>query len=264
MNNILYTGRSALSALQKKIDTVTNNIANMNTTGYKRLDQNFQELLRNEIGQLGTPMTEELERKAPTIGSGVKVGDTYRIFEQGILTPSGNPLEVAIEGNGFFGFEDENGDLILSRIGAFSVNEDGELIDRNGYRVTIDDDEDLTDYKIDSIIIDSTGEMFAENEDGEMESVGKIILYDIYNKERLLDAGEGYYRVPDDVELLESTNRSDAEFFGTVNQGFSEMSNVEAGKEMINLMILERAYQLNARTLDAADKMWQMANNLRR
>ena len=263
MNSILYTGQSGLDALQKRIETISNNIANMNTAGYKRVDQSFQELLRNEIGELGTPLTEELEAKNPTIGSGVKVSDPYRVYDQGTLSPSSNSLELAINGNGFFGFENGD-DMIFSRAANLSINEDGELVDSNGKIISIDGGKDLTKYDRDSIIIDTTGEIFATDEDGELDGVGKIILYDVENKEVLTDAGSGYYKALESEEILESDNKSDSEHFGAIKQGYSEMSNVEIGVEMIDLMILERAYQLNAKSLEAADEMWKMVNNIKR
>ncbi len=260
MNGILYTGRSGLDALQKRIETISNNIANMNTAGYKKVDQSFQELLKNKIGELGTPLTEELEAEDPAIGGGVRVTEPYRVFDQGTLSPSSNPLELAIDGNGFFGFE--NGDEILfSRAANLSVNEEGELVDSNGRNISVEDEEDLNDYDKSSVIINKMGEIFAEDEDGELESVGKIILYDVENRENLKDAGAGYYRVAEGEELLDSED--EPELFGTINQGYLEMSNVAIEKEMIDLMILERAYQLNARSLEAADEMWKMTNNIR-
>lgn len=263
MNNILNVARSGLDALQKRIDTISNNIANTSTKGYKRLDQDFQELLRNEIGDLGTPLTTELEAKNPTMGSGVKVSEAHRIFEQGSLSPSSNPLEAAIQGNGFFGMEDENGNLLLSRVGEFSINKEGELIDGNGKIVSVEDAEDLQDYNLESIVINQTGEMYVL-EDNELENVGRIVLYDVKNKESLMDAESGYFRVPDDVEILESIDSNTEEHFGAIKQGYTETSNVQLGEEMIGLMVYERAYQLNAKSLKAADEMWQQTNNLRR
>ncbi len=260
MNSILYTGRSGLDALQKRIETISNNIANMNTSGYKKVDQNFQELLRNKIGELGTPLTDELEAEEPTIGAGVRVSEPYRIFDQGTLSPSSNPLELAIEGNGFFGYRSGN-NMLFSRVANLSVNEDGEIVDSNGRTISIEDEENLNNYDKSSIIINKMGEIFAEDEDGDLENVGKIILYDVDNKENLQDAGSGYYRIPEGEEILDSDD--DPEYFGTINQGYSEMSNVEMAKEMIDMMILQRAYQLNARSLEAADEMWRMTNNIR-
>ncbi len=263
MNSILYTGQSGLNALQKRIETISGNIANMNTAGYKRVDQSFQELMRNEIGELGTPLTEALEAKNPTIGSGAKVSDPYRIFDQGTLSPSSNPLELAINGNGFFGYENGN-TMLFSRAANLSVNEEGELVDSNGKTILVDKGKDLTKYDGESISINTEGTIFAADEEGELEDVGRIILYDVDNKGALTDAGGGYYRASDGVEVLESDDRNGSEYFGIIKQGHSEMSNVDIGMEMIDLMILERAYQLNAKSLEAADKMWQMANNLKR
>lgn len=264
MNNILNIGKSGLDAFQKRIDTISNNIANVGTIGYKRLDQTFEELLRNEIGELGTPLTDEIEAKNPRMGTGSKAGTVFRVFEQGVLAPSSNPLEIAIEGQGFFGMRDGADELILSRIGNFSVSNQGELVDHNGYRVETEDLDDLTDYDVNGIEINETGEIFAINEDGEKESVGKVILFGTLNREDLIDAGSGYYRITENAEMKESTDNNSEEYFGIVRQGYQEMSNVDIGKELVDLMIAQRAYQFNSKSVQAANEMWQMTNNLKR
>lgn len=264
MHSVLYTGKSGLDAFQKKIETISNNIANTNTLGYKRLDQSFQELLRNEIGELGTPLSEELDKNNPTIGSGAKAGNVYRVYEQGILTPSSNPLELAIDGNGFFGIKDSNGQLLLSRTGNFSINEKGKLVDQNGNLVEVKKGKDLSDYSQDTIKINSQGEIVATDEDGEIDEIGQVICYDVLNKNMLYDAGNGYFKAKDEGELIDSTQKSKDNNFGSIHQGYAEMSNVDIGKELVDLMVAQRAYQFNSKSIQAADDMWQMTNNLKR
>lgn len=262
MNVTLYNGKSGMDAFQKKLDAISNNIANAETSGYKKINVTFQELLKDEIGDLGTPLSSELESKDPTMGSGTKTGDPYRSFEQGVLVPSSNPLEVAIEGNGFMGFRDADNNLLLSRVGDISISSKGTLVDSNGNQLAIENPADLSQYSKDKVTIDSNGNITARDAVGNVIDAGKVILYDITNKESLRDIGQGYYMA--DSKLLKSSVSADAQgTFGQLNQGFSEMSNVDMGEELVEMIITQRAYQFNSKSIEAADEMWKMANNLR-
>ncbi|MCG8484354.1 MAG: flagellar hook-basal body complex protein, partial [Clostridia bacterium] len=121
MNGILNIGKNGLQALQNRVEIITNNIVNSNTPGYKKLDQSFQELVRNEVGKLGTPLSDKLDEHIPTIGSGVKSSNTFRIFEQGSLVTTDDSTQLAIDGNGFFAVKNANKDLLLTRSIKFNI-----------------------------------------------------------------------------------------------------------------------------------------------
>lgn len=263
MNVALHNGKSGMNAFQQKMDVISNNIANVQTSGYKELNMTFKELLKDEIGELGTPLSEKLESMNPSMGSGVKAGAVCRDFEQGMMAASSNPIEIAIEGSGLFGFRDAGNNLLLSRVGNLSISRNGKLADQNGNELEIENGIDFSAYKAEQIKIGTTGEITVSDESGGTLNGGRIILYDAVNRNSLRDAGENYFTANRD-ELLQSGVQETEGHFGKILQGFFEMSNVDVGEAMVEMIVANRAYQFNAKSITAADEMWKMANNLTR
>lgn len=263
MNGILNIGKNGLQALQNRVEIITNNIVNSNTPGYKKLDQSFQELIRNEVGKLGTPLSDKLDDHIPTIGSGVKSSKSFRIFEQGSLVNTDDSTQLAIDGNGFFAVKNADKDLLLTRSLKFNVDSKGNLVDQNGYKIQLDDDDDFDDINAADLSIDENGEIYFTDSKGKKKSMGEFILYDAENRDLLVDAGGGYFKIPKKVDTRKSTSRRELDHFGKIRQSSIEMSNVDLGEELVGLIVAQRAYQFSSKSIQAADEMWQITNNIR-
>lgn len=260
MYRALHTSRTGMKAYQDKLDVISNNLANSQTDGYKRIDTDFVGLLKDSIEGHGAALTEK-SMEGLTLGTGVRMNDSFRVFDQGILVQDENPMSLALEGEGFFGLENASGELLLTRNGQFQISQDGKLVNESGYRVALEDEESLEGWASEQIEITSAGELFVIEEDGKKKSMGCLKLYGVLSREILTDAGEGlFYTEEDGLERIDSD-----ESCGTVvKQGFIEKSNVDIGKEMVDMMISQRAYQMNARAVQSTDEMWSLINNMKR
>src|SRR5690554_839872 len=138
MNRILQTGRTGLDSIQKRMDTIAHNIANVQTHGYKSLEVYFGDLVYDQVANRGIPQTPQARQKPVEIGTGSRVKSVMHRFKQGVLQETSNSLDLAIEGEGFFGVESENGVVYLTRNGAFSLDANGNLVDSNGYQLVLD------------------------------------------------------------------------------------------------------------------------------
>lgn len=263
MNGILNIGKNGLQAFQNKVEIISNNIANSSTPGYKKLDQSFQELVRNEVGKLGTPLSEKLDQHIPTIGSGVRSTDPIRVFEQGVLMNAGDTTQLGIDGKGFFAVENANDELMLTRSIKFNIDTKGRLTDQNGYIIKLDDDDDFENYSATDIKVEENGEIVVIDNSGKKKNMGTMMLYDVENREFLEDAGGGYFRISKDADEIESTDKGASDYFGKIRQSTIEMSNVDIGEELVDLIVAQRAYQFNSKSIEAANEMWQITNNLR-
>ena len=261
MNRTLGIGKSGLHAFQRKMDSIANNVANAQTMGYKKTENEFSELLRDKLGTSGTPLSEEMLELDASMGTGVKGDYVIRVFDQGPLVKSSRNLDVAIEGEGFFKVTDENNNSLLTRVGNFQINENGKFIDSNGYVVSVSNQKNLRDYDISTITINSEGSINAVDSKGRIKDVGRILLYDIKDKSELEDIGKGYLRSDDLMPLKNSISDSG---FGSIRQGHNEMSNVDLGEEMVQMIIAQRAYQMNLKSIQSADEMMTMVNNIKR
>lgn len=264
MNRGLYIGKSGMQSFQAKLDLISNNIANSQTSGYKKVNANFQELLRDEIGMLGTPLSEQIEGKNPTIGTGVKLGNAFRNMNQGILTGSTNSLELGMEGEGFFTYQDAAGNVLLSRVANLAVNiNTGSFVDENGNVMQLAGQQDFRGYTKDEIKINTEGQISVPDADGNFIAVSQIISYYVPNKDNLLDSGKGYFMLRDPAAAIASNAAgADPTLFGQMKQGYVEASNVNMADELVDLMITQRGYQLSLKSVQTADEMWSQANNL--
>lgn len=258
----LSIGRTGMDAYQQKLDLISNNLANLQTSGYKKVKSNFDELLRDELSGLGTPLSADIEGRNPTVGTGVKKGESYRVFEQGEINPSTNPMEIALEGPGFFGFRDARGDLFLSRSGNLSVSPMGMLVNEQGYQLDVANTGNLKDYSGEDITIDTLGRITATTKTGTVD-LGKVVVYNVANKNLLQSEGRNYYTLSEGQQYYDNIANGDQREFALVHQGYTERSNANMSEEMIDMIIAQRAYQLNSKSVQTADEMWQTANNLR-
>lgn len=254
----LRTAATGMSAQQLNVEVISNNIANMNTVGFKKQRAEFQDLLYHTLERAGAMAAEgAIVPTGVQIGGGVKAGSVYRITEQGAVTQTGNPYDLAIEGRGFFQVLMPSGETAYTRAGNLSLNADGQLVTEDGYAVqpAINVPGDAT-----AISVSKTGQVQAVRAgQTEAEVVGQIELANFVNEAGLSAIGDN---------LLMETAASGpatvgapgADGFGNLLQGYTEASNVDAVTEITALIVAQRAYEMNSKVISAADEMLQAAN----
>ncbi|HZK34595.1 MAG TPA: flagellar hook-basal body protein [Bacillota bacterium] len=244
MIRILQTGRTSLNAIQTKMDSIANNIANVQTKGYKSQKAEFEDLVYDQIANRGVPQSQEVRESGQRIGIGSRVKSINKDFKQGPLTETSNTYDLAIEGQGFFGIEDGNGGIYLTRDGAFTMDAAGRLADSNGRYLVVNRNippEQWTDMDV---------------------SIDEIIpLFTVTDKQDLVSLGDNLYDIREGTDLYMGGY---GDGLGRIRQGFLEESNVDLTEELVGMLTTQRAYELNTRSITAADELWAMTNNLRR
>jgi flagellar basal-body rod protein FlgG len=261
MYTLLYTNRSAMTAQQNKIDAISNNIANVNTVGYKKINIQFQDLYNNSLERLGYPTSDDAENLY--VGSGIKSTTAQRQFSQGSLHETGLTTDIAIDGRGLFKVYKQDGTSAYTRNGNFKVDATGVLVDNNGYRLSVVDNENNElnynggplNLTGDNFNIDKAGNFYLKNENG-FENVGQVKTYDSVGGNGLISSGESLFVPIEGVNMEEVTDRN-------IHVGYLENANVDIGQEMTDMILTQRAFQLNSTGLKTVDEMWQMINNLR-
>jgi flagellar basal-body rod protein FlgG len=254
MIDALYISATGLRSQQAQIDTISNNVANMQTTGFKKSRVNFAEIAGPATDATGAAQQESK-------GGGSRVMSTLPIFSEGELRQTQNPTDLAITGNGFFEIENAQGEKVYTRSGQFRINSEGNLTSVNGLRLA-QSIQIPPDAK--SVLISSTGEITALlGADTTRTQIGSIELATFASPDALQASGDNNY-VPTDASGAASMGKPGDTGFGTLQQGALEMANVDLIDEMSSLMMAQRAYQLNARVLQASDQILETINNLRR
>jgi flagellar basal-body rod protein FlgG len=262
MMRALNTATTGLISQQLNMDVVANNLANVNTHGFKKARADFQELLYQTLQVAGTQT--ELGTQEPTslqVGLGVRPVATERIFTQGSLESTDNPLDMAVEGDGFFQVVQENGEVAYTRTGVFNRDSLGNVVTPDGLplepAITIPDDTV-------SITISKTGVVSVLTGGSATPSqVGQVQLARFANPAGLNSLGDNLY-APTDASGDAVVGIPGDTSFGTVAQGFLEGSNVNIAEELVNMIVGQRAYEINSKAVQTADEMLQMANNMRR
>jgi flagellar basal-body rod protein FlgG len=249
---------------QSNIDTISNNLANVNTAGYKQQRVDFEDLLYQTIKTAGTPATEDtVVPVGVQMGHGVKVAATQRMFGQGALQNSDNVYDVAIQGEGFFRVQMYDGSYGYTRDGSFKVDSNGRMVTSNGYFMK-PDIAFPEGFLPQSINITQTG-LVQVNMPGRDDpvDVGQIELFRFPNPVGLTAAGENLYKI---TEASGDAIQGQPGYNGmgkTVHK-FLEMSNVSIVREMVNLITAQRAYEFNSRTIQTSDAMLASATQLKR
>ncbi|QQQ18344.1 flagellar basal-body rod protein FlgG [Brevundimonas vitis] len=250
----LRTAASGMAAQQLNVEVISNNIANMNTVGFKRQRAEFQDLLYQNVERMGAQSSSQ-GTVVPTgiqIGAGVKAGSVYRITEQGTPTQTGNRLDLAVDGKGYFQITLPSGELGYTRAGNFSVNGEGTLVTEDGYAIepAITIPQDAVD-----VSISKSGQVQVIT-DGATEPavVGQLEIATFFNEAGLEAIGDNL--------LLETAASGPASVaapgepgFGQLLQGYTEASNVDAVAEISALIIAQRAYEMNSKVISTADEM---------
>ena len=264
----LWTGASGMIGQQANIDTISNNLANVNTHGYKKQRADFEDLIYQTVRMAGTPATEDTVTPVGIqMGHGVKLADTQRVFAQGALQQTEVPTDIAIAGDGFFKIQMYDGSMAYTRNGNFKVDSDGRMVTSNGYWL-IPDLIMPEHFLPESINITKNGLVSVKvpiGVDGAPEEidVGLIELYRFPNPVGLTAVGENLFKVSqasgDPIASLPGY-----EGMGVLEHKFLEMSNVQIVQEMVNLIVAQRAYEFNSRTVQTSDNMLGTATTLKR
>ena len=260
MASALRIAATGMNAQQKNVDVLSNNIANISTTAFKRSEAAFTDLMyRNEIAA-GSVTTAE-GSLAPTgaqIGTGTKLGSTYRVLTQGSVEETSDPLSLAIQGRGYFEITLPNGDTAFTRDGNFGLDEDGNIVTKEGFELepNIAIPEDAT-----NITITPRGVVSATI-DQDVVELGQIDLVTFQNPAGLEALGENLLRETE-VSGAPVITEPDEDGAGTLLQGFIERSNVDPVQEITRLITAQRSYELNSRVISTADEMLSAVNQIR-
>ena len=262
MIRALYTAASGMSAQQQNIDNVAHNLANVNTTGFKKSRIEFEDLVYDQTRVPGAPTSATAE--APIgleTGLGVRVVATARDFARGNLKSSSGPLDLAIEGDGFFQVQMPTGDTGYTRAGSFHLNGEGALVTSEGYQVEPQISIPANATSI-SISKDGIVSVAIPGQSG-AQQVGTLELASFQNSAGLRAMGSNLFLSSTaSGEPQVGAPGSDAR--GSVVQGFTEDSNVSVVEEMVNMILGQRAYEANSKVIKAADEMLAQVNNLAR
>jgi len=258
----LSTAATGMLAQQMNVEVISNNIANMNTTAYKRQRAEFQDLLYQNIERVGAA-TSDNGTVAPSgiqIGVGVKAGGVYRITEQGSLTETGNQFDVAISGRGYFRIQMPDGTDTFTRSGSFQISDQGQLVTTDGFAVA--PGINIPPEAID-VVINNLGQVQAQLA-GQVQfnQVGQLELSNFPNEAGLEALGDNLYReTPASGAALIGVPGQPG--FGVVQQGFLELSNVNPVAEITALISAQRAYEMNSKVITTADEMMNTTSRLR-
>lgn len=258
MNGVFHIGATGLQAQDRALHVVANNITNMNTPGFKRAEMRFAELIGPTLPVVeGGAAAPAAEGGIATFG--VSAAGAERVFLPGEMRPTGNPLDLAISGEGFIELTGPDGQTVLWRGGTLSITEDGFLAGANGFplKAAISVPEGAT-----SITIDAAGEVraIAPGETAPT-SIGRIDLVLVRNMAGLADMEGGVYRAAAETDIVTAEA---GEQGGTFVQGSIELSNVALTDEMVQLMMMQRAYAASAQVVQAGDQLMAIANGLKR
>jgi flagellar basal-body rod protein FlgG len=262
MIRALYSAASGMNAEQLNVDNIANNLANANTTGFKSRRAQFQDLLYQSMIQPGAAAGQQ--STVPTglqLGLGTRAASNEIIFSQGDFSQTNNPLDLVIQGQGFFQIRRATGDLAYTRSGNFHLNRDGQV-------VTIDGD--LLDPPITipqnalSVTIASDGTVsYSQSGQSASQQAGQIQLATFSNPSGLNSIGRNLFQPTDASGDPVVGLPGGQEGLGQLLQGYVEQSNVSVVNEFINLIVSQRAYEANSKVVKAADEMYQQANNIK-
>ncbi len=267
----LWSAASGMIAQQTNVDTIANNLANVNTTGYKTQQNQFKSLLYQDIQARTTSGNMETKPTGAQVGLGVRNAAITSVFKQGNMRDSERDTDFAIEGEGFFAVRGEDGETYYTRNGSFVwainsgsgvtlTNSDGlKVLDTKGQPIELGNN-----YVTNRIQVDARGQICYPDKTGKTVPIGVAIgAFQFNNPTGLTKAGDSLYAVSDasGPALNEATNNQVKK--SRFLQGYLEASNVQVADEMVNLIVAQRAYELNSKAITASDQMMQQANQLR-
>lgn len=268
----LWTGAAGMIAQQTAVDTIANNIANINTTGYKSSQNEFKSLLYQQLQTKTTSANGEQKPIDSQVGLGVRSSSITTIFTQGSFYESNGNADFAIDGSGFFGVKDASGEVYYTRNGSFNFSENGQgglvlcnsqgssVLDSKGEPIVLDES-----VPVSNLNLSGDGELFYMDENGNAVSLDiRIGTWQFNNPAGLEKLSDSLYRVTGaSGEALNEETTANIEKSKIV-KGYLEGSNVQLADEMVNLIVAQRAYEANSKAITTSDTMMEQANQLKR
>lgn len=262
MIKAMRTAASGMLSQQMNVDNIANNLANMNTAGFKKSRLEFQDVLYQNLRQAGS--ASAVGHMVPTglsIGYGTKIVATARQFTEGNLTPTGNPLDLAIAGDGFFQMQHPDGSTVYTRDGSLKLSAEGQIVNSDGYylvpEITIPQDATNISVGTDGVVqVLSFGQ-------SEPTEIGQLELARFVNPAGLSAIGRNLL-VATPASGDPQTDIPTQSGMGQIDQGYLEMSNVQVVDEMVDMIVAQRAYEMNSKAIQMADDMAAIANSLKR
>ena len=258
----LAIGATGMQAQQMNVDSISNNIANMTTTGYQRTRLEFKDLMYQQIDRPGSTSstTGTIVPTGLSFGLGVRPAATYRIQEQGTLTQTDNDLDLAINGRGYFQIEMPNGDTAYTRAGSFQTNANGEIVTSEGYRL-------LPGFTVPSnalyVEVNTVGQVSVKlPQQTAMQQIGQLEIANFVNPAGLEATGDTMF-LETEASGQAITANPGTDNLGVVRQGMLEQSNVDSVKEITLLISAQRAYEMNSNVIKTSDEMMDTVNQLR-
>lgn len=258
----LYIASTGMAAQERNVEVISNNIANMRTTGYKKQRAEFQDLLYQSLRRAGSSTSDQgtMVPAGIEIGSGVKTSATPRVMSQGTVSPTEKELDVAIRGEGYFAIQMPDGSTSYTRDGSFERSPEGEIVTVDGYTVqpgiTLPDGATGVSISADGLV-----EAFLPGATAPTQ-MGQLQISRFVNKAGLESLGDNLFRETASSGPAQ-TGTPNEDGMGNLMQGYLEMSNVNAVTEIADLIAAQRAYEMNARVISGADQMLQATSQLR-
>jgi flagellar basal-body rod protein FlgG len=258
----MFIAATGMEAQKTNIDVISNNLANVNTNGFKKSRADFQDLIYQDMEAAGAESAEGDE--IPTgiqLGLGVETAAVHKIFLQGDFVSTENPLDMVIEGDGFFQISMPDGDTGYTRAGSFKIDSSGRIVNSDGYplepEITLPSDTLQTTISSDGTV--------SVLQPGSSSStvVGQIELAQFINPAGLRALGKNLFTISGSSGDA-ATGNPGSDGLGTINQGMIELSNVNIVEEMVNMIVSQRAYELNSKVVQTSDDMLRMANSIKR
>ena len=256
----LWISKTGLDAQQTNMDVISNNLANVSTNGFKRARAVFEDLLYQTLRQPGAQSSQQTQLPSGLqVGTGVRPVATERVFTQGNMQQTGNPLDVAVNGGGFFQVQLPDGTTAYTRDGSFHVNAQGQLVTSSGYQVqpaiTIPNNALSVTIARDGVVSVTRAGTPTPTQ------VGSLQLASFINPAGLQSMGENLY-LETAASGTPSANTPGTNGLGVLNQGYVETSNVNVVEELVNMIQTQRAYEINSKSIQASDQMLQKLTQL--
>ena len=262
----LYTAATGMNALETKLDVIANNMANINTTSFKKDRANFEDLFYRQLRLPGaTDADGNMTSTGIEVGLGSRVASTQTNYTQGAFETTDNPLDFAIEGNGFFKVVDPaGGDFLYTRAGNFGINANQQLVLGSSNTGWVVDPSISIPPEAVGIVVTADGQVqYRTSNSPTLNTAGNLTLTTFIDPDGLLKRGESLYKRTD-ASGTPTEGTPGQNGLGFIRQGALEASNVEPVQELIDLITTQRAFELNSKVIQAGDEIMQVATNLRR
>jgi flagellar basal-body rod protein FlgG len=261
MMRALYTSASGMQAQQYNIDTISNNVANVNTTGFRKNQARFQDLVYQQLRSPGTPVGASVVPVGQEVGLGVKIGASEKLFTQGTLQATGNTLDMAIEGDGFFQIQLPDGTVGYTRDGSFKQDANGAVVTSDGYfllpQITVP-------QNATQLTISQTGLVTAQVPgQNTPQNVGQLQLVRFTNPAGLAPQGNNYF-TQTGASGAPTISQPQLNGTGIIQSGYLEQSNVSVVDEIVNMIVAQRAFEASSKGVTVADEMLQTAVQTKR